>query len=510
MPTLATAQPQTQSNDVDVLIIGAGLSGIDAGWHLNKMAPNKTYAILENRDRIGGTWDLFRYPGIRSDSDMLTMGYRFKPWTHPSAISPGEAIRGYVTETARENGIDKHIRFRTKVVRASWDSKTARWTVETERRDTNGRTEPVTYTTNFLFSCAGYYKYADGYTPEFAGRDRFKGTVVHPQHWPEDLNYAGKKVVVIGSGATAVTLVPNLAKTAAKVTMLQRSPTYYVSRPEKDVVANFLRSILPAQWAYMIPRWRNIVLQRFFFNLSRKKPKETAERLIKGVADLLPQGYDVKTHFTPRYNPWDQRLCLVPDADMFNAIKDGRAEVVTDHIETFTERGIKLKSGKEIDADIIVTATGLQLETIGGTEIVVDGKRVEWGKTFAYKGMMFSGVPNLASVFGYTNASWTLRADLICEWVTRLLNTMDAKGVNIAMPTPADPNMPTDPWLDFSSGYVTRAVGQLPKQGPKAPWRQNQNYFADIKEMRKAPIEDAELVFSKAGAAKPVLARAAE
>jgi cation diffusion facilitator CzcD-associated flavoprotein CzcO len=499
----------TTAEHFDVLIIGAGLSGVDAGWHLQKLSPKRSYVILENRERIGGTWDLFRYPGIRSDSDMLTMGYGFKPWTHPSAISPGDAIRDYVTETARENGIDKHIRFRHKVVGAAWDSQTARWTVEAKKRDAGGREETVKITANFLFSCAGYYRYADGYTPEFKGREIFKGQIVHPQHWPEHLSYAGKRIVVIGSGATAVTLVPSLAKTA-HVTMLQRSPTYYVSRPEKDALANFLRKYLPAGWAYAIPRWRNIVLQRFFFTRARKAPAKVKELLIKGVSDLLPAGYDVKTHFTPKYNPWDQRLCLVPDADMFNAIKEGRAEVVTDEIETFTAKGIKLKSGKELEADIIVTATGLQLEVLGGTQVTVDGKPVEFGKTFTYKGLMFSGVPNLASVFGYTNASWTLRADLICEYVCRLLNKMEEKGADVATPTLPPGEMKPEPWLDFSSGYVQRALALLPKQGKHAPWRQNQNYFADIKEMRKAPIEDPALVFSKAKAAAPAMARAAE
>jgi cation diffusion facilitator CzcD-associated flavoprotein CzcO len=495
----------------DVLIIGAGLSGIDAGYHLNKFAPKKTYVILENRERIGGTWDLFRYPGIRSDSDMLTMGYHFKPWKHDSTISPGDKIRDYVTETARENGIDKHIRFRHNVKRASWDSATARWTVEATKRDGSGKETPVTLTANFLFSCAGYYRYSEGYTPAFKGRENFKGTIIHPQLWPENLNYDGKRVVIIGSGATAVTLLPNMAKTAAHVTMLQRSPTYYVSRPEKDKMANTLRKFLPASWAYMIPRWRNIVLQRFFFGLARKKPQQTAERLIKGVADLLPKDYDVKTHFTPSYKPWDQRICLVPDADMFNAISSGRASVVTDHIESFTEKGIKLKSGKELEADIIVTATGLHVQMAGGTQLTVDGTPVEIGKTFAYKGMMLSNVPNLAFVFGYTNASWTLRADLVCEWVTRVLNKMDEKGTPIVTARPTDPAMKADPMLDFSSGYVQRALAVTPKQGPTAPWRQNQNYFADLKEMRKAPIEDEALVFTKAGAvAKPELARAAE
>jgi cation diffusion facilitator CzcD-associated flavoprotein CzcO len=495
----------------DVLIIGAGLSGIDAGWHLNTYAPKKTYVILENRERIGGTWDLFRYPGIRSDSDMLTMGYRFKPWTHDSAISPGDAIREYVTETAREGGIDRHIRFRHNVVGAAWDSATARWTINATRRDDAGKKTEVTYTANFLFSCAGYYRYSAGYTPDFAGRDRFKGTVIHPQHWPEGFNYDGKRVIIIGSGATAVTLLPNMARTASHVTMLQRSPTYYVSRPEQDWLANLLRRILPASWAYAIPRWRNILFQRFFFNLSRKKPQETAQRLVQGVADLLPKGFDVKTHFTPSYNPWDQRLCLVPDADLFNAISAGKASVVTDHIDTFTEKGIRLKSGQELEADVIVTATGLQLEMLGGVKVSVDGKPVEWGKTFTYKGLMYSGVPNLASVFGYTNASWTLRADLICEWVTRLLNHMDEKGLQIATPVINDTNIKTDPWLDFSSGYVQRSLSMLPRQGPEAPWRQNQNYFADIKEMRKSPIDDGILVFSKASdEAAATLKRAAE
>ena len=495
----------------DVLIIGAGLSGIDAGWHLTKLAPNRTFVILENRERIGGTWDLFRYPGIRSDSDMLTMGYRFRPWTHPSAISPGNAIREYVADTAKDAGIDKHIRFRHKVTRASWDSNTARWTVEAQKRDEQGREETVTLTANFLFSCAGYYKYDAGYTPEFQGRNNFKGTVIHPQHWPENLNYAGKRIIVIGSGATAVTLIPNLAKTAGHVTMLQRSPTYYVSRPEKDWLANTLRKFLPATWAYALPRWRNIVMQRFFFNKSRTDPKGVKQFLINGVKALLPKDFDVEKHFTRTYNPWDQRLCLVPDADMFNAISSGRASVVTDHIDTFTEKGILLKSGKELEADVIVTATGLQVQMLGGISVSVDGKPVEWGKTFTYKGLMFSGVPNLANIFGYTNASWTLRADLVCEWVTRLLNRMDEKGAQIAVPQLTDRNMKADPWLDFSSGYVLRAIDQLPKQGPEAPWKQNQNYFADIKELRKAPIEDGVLQLTAAGKeAAAELARAAE
>ena len=480
----------------DVLIIGAGLSGIDAGWHLTKLAPKRKFVILENRERIGGTWDLFRYPGIRSDSDMLTMGYRFRPWTHPSAISPGNAIREYVADTAKDAGIDKHIRFRHKVTRASWDSNTARWTVEAQKRDEQGREETVTLTANFLFSCAGYYKYDAGYTPEFQGRNNFKGTVIHPQHWPENLNYAGKRIIVIGSGATAVTLIPNLAKTAGHVTMLQRSPTYYVSRPEQDKTANFLRRWLPASWAYAIPRWRNIVLQRFFFNIARKKPTQTAERLIKGVADLLPEGYDVKTHFTPKYNPWDQRLCLVPDADFFRAIRAGKVSIVTDHIETFTETGLKLRSGRELAADLIVTATGLVLIPLGGVRLAVDGRAVDPARTFLYKGMMYSDVPNLASVFGYTNASWTLKADLVCEYVCRLLNHMDRHGFRQCTPRNADPTLAAEPWVDFSSGYIQRALAQAPKQGSRRPWKLHQNYLLDLLGLRFGSLRDEAMVFS--------------
>ena len=539
------------SEHFDVLIIGAGLSGIDAAWHLQKNNPKKSFVILENRERIGGTWDLFRYPGIRSDSDMLTMGYGFRPWTHPSTISPGDAIRDYVTDTAKDAGIDRHIRFRHIVLSASWDSNTARWTIEVERRlppsaiatlgtspasgggdkgavlanppslagegdrsearVEGGSADRLTLTTNFLFSCAGYYKYDAGYTPTFPGRENFKGTLVHPQHWPETLDYAGKRVVVIGSGATAMTLVPAMAKTAAHVTMLQRSPTYVVSRPEQDALANRLRKLLPASWAYAIPRWKNILLGMYFYNLTRKKPARVKEMILKGVREHLGPDYDVAKHFTPTYNPWDQRLCLVPDADLFKAIKQGRAEVVTDHIERFTATGIKLKSGQELQADIIVTATGLQLEALGGTTVTVDGEPIDFGKTFTYKGLMYSGVPNLASVFGYTNASWTLRADLICDYVCRLLNTMDDKAVQIVTPRLRDATLKPEPWLDFSSGYVQRALAMLPKQGPKAPWRQNQNYFADIKDMRRAPIEDGVLEFARAGsAAKPTLAHAAE
>jgi monooxygenase len=406
----------------DVVIVGAGLSGIGAAYHLKTEAPQKSYVILEGRDAIGGTWDLFRYPGIRSDSDMFTLGYNFKPWTEAKAIADGPSIRKYVRETAAENGIDKHICFNHMVKRASWDSATAHWTVEAE---VGPQKQIVRFTCNFLLMCSGYYAYSGGHDPEFAGRESFKGRVVHPQKWPEDLDYRGKKVVVIGSGATAVTVVPEMAKEAAHVTMLQRSPTYMVSRPAEDKLANWLRDHLPAMLAYRLIRWHHVLFGMYFFNLARKKPQKVKHALIDMVKKELPRDYDVKTHFTPYYNPWDQRLCLVPDSDFFQSIKVGKTSVVTDHIERFTPGGIKLKSGKELEADVIVTATGLKLELLGGMQVTVDGQLRDLSKSMSYKGMMYSDVPNLASCFGYTNASWTLKCDLTCEYVTRLLNYMD-------------------------------------------------------------------------------------
>jgi cation diffusion facilitator CzcD-associated flavoprotein CzcO len=370
----------------DVVIMGAGLSGIDAAHHLQKMCPNKSYVILDQRQRIGGTWDLFRYPGIRSDSDMLTMGYSFRPWTRPETISPGSAIREYVTDTAREEGIDKHIRFSHKILAASWDSEAAQWTVDAVREND----QPVKLTCNFLFSCAGYYRYSAGYTPEFPEIERFAGRVIHPQAWPEDLDYSGKRVVIIGSGATAVTLVPSMAKTAAHVTMLQRSPTYVISMPAEDAMAKGLRKIFPLKWAYFLSRWKNIGFMTFLYQFSQRFPNFIKGGILKQVRKSLGEDYDVATHFTPRYKPWEQRMCLVPDADMFDAIKSGAASVVTDQIETFTERGIRLKSGQELEADIVVTATGLVMQTLGGMEISVDGRRVDPGQTLAYKGVMIS------------------------------------------------------------------------------------------------------------------------
>jgi cation diffusion facilitator CzcD-associated flavoprotein CzcO len=480
----------------DVLIVGAGLSGIGAGYHLQTRCPGRSYAILEGREAIGGTWDLFRYPGIRSDSDMYTLGYSFRPWTQAKAIADGPSILKYVRETARDFGIDKRIRFGHQVKRAAWSTEDAAWLVEAVRND--GQT--VRISCNFLFLCGGYYSYEAGYTPEFAGIERFKGPIVHPQKWPEDLAYAGKKVVVIGSGATAVTLAPEMAKTAGHVTMLQRSPTYVVSRPAEDKMANWLRTKLPAKLAYDIVRWRNVLFGMYFFRLARNKPEQVKQRIIGMVRQQLGPEYDVETHFTPRYNPWDQRLCLVPDADLFEALKAGSASVVTDHIDSFTEGGIQLKSGRTLEADIIVTATGLNLQVMNGLELTVDGRKVEPGKTLSYKGMMYEGVPNLASSFGYTNASWTLKCDLTCEYVCRLLNHMKRTGNRQATPRNSDPNIETLPWLDFTSGYVTRAMEKFPKQGSKAPWKLHQNYALDLMSLRYASVEDGVMAFSNKAA----------
>lgn len=482
----------------DILIVGAGLSGIAAAHHLREECPNKTFVILENRAAIGGTWDLFRYPGVRSDSDMFTMAYAFRPWTSPKAISDGHLIREYITDTARQEGIDKHIRFHHKVVGAKWSSEHARWTVEASRKLPDGREEPVTVTCNFLFSCAGYYRYSSGYTPEFPGREHFKGAIVHPQAWPEDLNYSGKRVVVIGSGATAVTLIPALAKAAAHVTMLQRSPTYIVSYPQQDTVATALCRFLPSKIAYGIARWKNIGFMTYMYQLARRRPEFAKQTILKRTNEELGAEYDVQTHFTPRYYPWEQRLCLVPDGDLFGAIREGRASVVTDQIDSFTKNGIQLKSGKELQADIIVTATGLVLEVLGGIELIVDGSRVDFSKTLSYKGLMFSDVPNVASVFGYINASWTLKADLICSYVARLITYMDKKGYAQVTPRNRESSMSTAGFLEhFSSRYVQRSISKLPKQGTKAPWRVKQNYFADIMQLRYAAIPNAALEFSK-------------
>ena len=438
---------------------------------------------------MGGTWDLFRYPGVRSDSDMYTLGYNFRPWSDPKAIADGPAILSYIRETASEYGVDKTIRYNHRVRRAWWSSEDARWTVEAE---TGGAT--VRFTCNFLYLCTGYYDYERGYTPEWRGVERFRGTIVHPQKWPEDLDYAGKRIVVIGSGATAITLVPAIAERAAHVTMLQRSPSYIVTRPGQDVIANLLRRCLPDRAVYGVTRWKNVLLGTFFYNLARKRPEVFKRMVARGVRRQLGKEYDAKD-FTPPYNPWDQRLCIAPDADIFRVLREGRASVVTDSIETFTENGLLLKSGRQLDADIIVTATGLVLKIISGMQLVVDGATVDLPKTLVYKGMMFSDVPNLAFAIGYTNASWTLKCDLASQYVCRLLNHMDRHGYAVCTPRVNDPDVGDEPVIDFNSGYVMRSLHTLPRQGSKTPWRLHQNYMKDLSMMRYGRVDDGTMEF---------------
>jgi monooxygenase len=480
---------------VDVLIVGAGLSGIGAACHLQANCPGKSYAILEARDCIGGTWDLFRYPGIRSDSDMYTLGYSFRPWREDKAIADGPSILRYIRETASDHGVQEKIRFHHRVVRAEFSSADAQWTVEAERSDTH---ETVRLSCSFLLMCSGYYRYDEGYTPQFPGTERFAGEIVHPQQWSEQIDYADKRVVVIGSGATAITLVPTMARSAAHVTMLQRSPSYVVSLPAEDRIANALRSAVPSKAAYAIVRWKNVLRTMASFQLSRRRPRAMKALLRKALERQLPAGYDIDTHFTPRYDPWDQRLCLVPDGDLFQALRNGRAAVVTDRIDTFTEKGLRLASGKELEADLIVTATGLNLLALGGMQIAVDGREVKLSETMSYKGMMLSGVPNMALALGYTNASWTLKCDLTCEYVCRLLNHMDEHGYALCAPYNRDPSVTELPFIDFSSGYVLRSIEQFPKQGSKAPWRLYQNYPLDILSLKFSAVDDGAMEFSRA------------
>jgi len=480
----------------DVLIVGAGLSGIGAARHLKTQCPGKTFAILEGRDTIGGTWDLFRYPGIRSDSDMYTLGYNFKPWTEKQVIADGHRIRNYIQETASENDIQRHIRFGSKVTSADWSSETATWTVTVHKKSG----ETVQFTCGWLMMCSGYYNYEEGFTPEFKGREDFKGQVIHPQFWPENLDYSGKRVVVIGSGATAITLVPARTDKAKLVTTLQRTPSYVISVPQFDPMVRLLLKFLPAMTVYNISRARNNFITQGIFKLSRSFPNFMRWLLLKQVKAQVGPNFDMK-HFTPPYNPWDQRLCAVPNGDMFKAIKKGRANVVTDHIDRFVDNGIKLKSGQTLEADIIVTATGLNLRLFGGMTMSVDGKAIEMNQHISYKGVMFSDIPNFSNALGYTNASWTLKADLIAEYVCRLLKHLDKTGNRIAVPERNDPNVKPTQLLEMTSNYVARAEAYLPKGADRAPWKLYQNYAMDKEQLHNGKLEDGVMTFRKAHAA---------
>jgi monooxygenase len=477
----------------DVLIVGAGISGIDAAYHLQTRCPGKTYAILEGRERLGGTWDLFRYPGIRSDSDMYTLGFPFRPWPHAHGIAGGQEILAYVRDTAAAYGIDRHIHYQHRVEAARWASAQARWAVDVRDVATGALQR---FTCGFLFLCAGYYDYDEGYTPELAGRERYRGRVIHPQHWPEDLAYDGQRIVVIGSGATAVTLVPALAERASHVTMLQRSPTYIVSVPARDRLAAWAYERLPQRAAYEMVRWKNVALGMATYNFCRRFPERARRLLVRGVENQIGDTVDVATHFTPSYQPWDQRPCLVPDADLFAALRAGRASVVTDHIDTFTETGLRLRSGATLDADLIVTATGLKLKCFGGIALEVDGRAVAPRDTMIYRGMMCSDVPNFAFAAGYTNASWTLKCDLTSRYVCRLLRHMGAHGYTRCWPR-RDPSIAEVPLITFSSGYVQRSIDQFPHQGTERPWKLYQNYALDYLLLGRTRLDDPAMTFAR-------------
>lgn len=489
-------------NYVDVLVIGAGVSGIGAAARLGMECPDRTYAVLEARDAIGGTWDLFRYPGVRSDSDIFTFSYPFKPWTGEASLADGADIRAYIEETAREFGVLDRVRFGTRVVRASWSSETARWTVDTL---TGPEGRPETWTCSFLFSCTGYYDHDGGFTPEFAGLEDFGGTVVHPQLWPEDLDYTGKRVVVIGSGATAMTLVPSMAGTAGHVTMLQRSPTYVTSLPRHDAVADLLRKVLPAGAAHKAIRAKNIAVTLGFYEFCRRFPSAARKVLLGRISTHMGREF-TDEHFTPRYDPWDQRLCVIPDADLMKAIKAGDASVVTDRIERFEEGGVRLASGELLEADIVVTATGLQLKALGGLDLHVDGEQLELADQMAYRGLMLAGVPNLAISIGYINASWTLRSDLICQYVCRYLNHLSTHDLAYGAPVP-DPSQERRPILDLASGYVQRSLSAFPSAGATAPWTVRQNYVLDSRELAGADVTEAMRFVSRSEVLQPAVAR---
>ena len=485
------AKPLT--GHVDVLIVGAGISGLGMAHYLATNQPGRSFAIVDGRGAIGGTWDLFRYPGIRSDSDLHTFGYEFKPWTADNAIADAYEILAYLQEVVDDDDLSRRIHFHHKVIRADFSSRTAQWTVTLER---DGKQWDVTC--DWLFGATGYYDYAAGYSPHFDGQEDFAGKIVHPQFWPEDLDYAGKDVVVIGSGATAVTLIPAMADTAGHITMLQRSPSYVMPLPRKDPIANGLRKILPAKAAYAVTRRLNIGRGRFIYNLCQRQPK-LARRIIRTLnVKSLPEGYQVDTHFNPKYNPCDQRLCAVPDADLFRTIGKGKAAVVTDKIVRFTKTGILLESGRELKADIIVTATGLKLQLFGGIEVCVDGEVKHAHDSVVYKSFMLSDIPNLAFAFGYTNSSWTLKVDLVCEHLCKLLAYMDQHGYTTVVPVVDDPSIAKRPMLDFAAGYITRGIDEFPQQGASGPWTIEMDYWADHARLRKGPVDDAALRFSTA------------
>lgn len=494
--TTTPADPGTLPSHVDVLVIGAGLSGIGAASQLRATQPERSVLILESRADMGGTWDLFRYPGIRSDSDMFTLGYRFRPWTAAKAIADGGDILDYIRATAQEHGVDRLVRYQRRALAMSWDSAAARWTVTVRRTDTG---QEETITAGFVHACTGYYRYDEGYTPDFPGTDRFTGQIVHPQHWPQDLDPAGKRFVVIGSGATSVTLVPSLtAQGAEHVTMLQRSPSYVTSLPATDPVADVLRRVLPMQRAYDLVRWKNVFLAAAIFHACQRFPDTMRRALTWRLSRQLPADFDVDTHFAPSYDPWDQRLCLVPDNDLFRALSAGRASIATDHIDTFDERGIALRSGEHLEADVVVTATGLNLLMLGGIELTVDGESIDPADTVAYKGMMLSGVPNLVFTIGYTNASWTLKADLVADYVRRLLTHLDQHGYDRVTPLRPAEDAELRPLIDLTSGYVQRSIDDLPKQADRAPWRLFQNYVKDIQLFRRGDLDDEGVVFDRA------------
>ena len=486
-----------------MVVVGAGLSGVGAAYRLQTECPRLSFELLEARDAIGGTWDLFRYPGVRSDSDMFTLCYPFRPWRDPQAIADGGSILDYVRETATAYGIDAKIRFRTRVLAADWSTEDARWTLTLEETAEDGTVSQSTLTCGFLYACTGYYDYAQGYTPEFPGIESYAGEVVHPQFWPEGLDYAGKRVVVIGSGATAITLVPAMARAAGHVTMLQRSPTWIASVPGRDKFANGLRGVLPARLAHRIIRGKNIAFSITVYTFCRRAPKAARRVLTKLNARVLKDDALIREHFSPTYNPWEQRLCAAPDADFHRALKSGHVDVVTDHIDAFVPEGVRLKSGRVLEADVVVTATGLKLKAVGGIEPALDGVPVRLNERYIWRGAMVSGVPNFAVCIGYTNASWTLRADITSRLVCKILNHMERNGYQAVAPEPED-GLGSRPLLDLTSGYVQRSLQDLPKQGDRSPWRVSQNYVVDVATTLRAdlakglrPVEKA-----KAGAGK--------